>query len=73
MHGSEVHKHIYRHVHTYTPNLPYAYRNPLEKTNALSISFNKSFSDKLLRCCASFERVCFVVMAAVVIDVVVEQ
>lgn len=56
---------------TFTHNLPYAYRNPLEKTNALSISFNKSFSDKLLRCCASFERVCFVVMAVVDVDVVV--
>lgn len=41
-------------------HLPYAYRKPLEKTNALSISFSKSLSDQLLRCCASLERVCFV-------------
>lgn len=29
--------------------LPYEYRNPLEKTNALSISFSRSDSDKLRR------------------------
>lgn len=30
-------------------HLPYEYKKPFEKTNALSISFSRSLSDKLLR------------------------
>lgn len=48
-------------------HLPYEYKKPFAKTNALSISFSKSLSDKLLRCCvvaASLERVCFLVVTA---------
>lgn len=48
-------------------HLPYEYKKPFAKTNALSISFSKSLSDKLLRCCvvaASLERVGFLAVTA---------
>lgn len=39
--------------------VPRAYKKPLENTNALSISCRRSFSDKLFRCCANWNRVGF--------------
>lgn len=52
-------------------HLPYEYRKPFAKTNALSISFSKSLSDKLLRWCvvaaaaASLECVCILVLTGI--------
>lgn len=46
-------------------NLPRANRNPLEKTNASSISCSRSLSDKLLRCWASWKRVCLLLLLVV--------
>lgn len=49
-------------------NLPRAKRKPLEKTNASSISCSRSLSDKLLRCWASWERVCLLLLLLVVLE-----
>lgn len=46
-------------------NLPRAKRKPLEKTNASSISCSRSLSDKLLRCWASWKRVCLLLLLVV--------
>lgn len=40
-------------------SIPRANRKPFESTNALSISCSRSPSDKLRRCCASWNFVCF--------------
>lgn len=40
-------------------SIPRANKKPFESTNALSISCSRSPSDKLRRCCASWNFVCF--------------